>query len=152
MKIKTIILLTVTLFISTSIFAQRIDKDKIKSLKIAHITEQLDLTEEEAQAFWPVYNANEEERSKLREGGARKLQKRKLDEMTEEEAQQHLEDITKMEEARAKLQREYTKKLKRVLSAKKILKLLEADRSFRNKMIKVFKERHRDSRQIKRKN
>ena len=149
---KTILIPLFVLFISLNISAQRINKDKIKTLKIAHITEQLDLTEKEAQAFWPIYNANEKARHKLRENGARKLKKENIDACTEEEAQAHLEAITKMEYARNELQKQYENKLKSILSAKKILKLMEADRSFRDKMIRVFKERHRDSRQMKKKN
>ena len=32
-------------------------KDKVKALKVAYITEELNLTTEEAQRFWPIYNA-----------------------------------------------------------------------------------------------
>ena len=31
-------------------------KEKIKALKVAHITNELDLTSKEAQQFWPIYN------------------------------------------------------------------------------------------------
>ena len=63
---KTIKILILTLFVTTSAFAQKFDKEKIKALKIAHITEQMDLTKDEAQKFWPIYNANEEAENKLR--------------------------------------------------------------------------------------
>ena len=62
-KIFTIILL----FVSISTFAQ-LEKEKgytkkisekLKALKVAHITEQLDLTKKEAENFWPIYNAHE---------------------------------------------------------------------------------------------
>ncbi|WP_340154759.1 hypothetical protein [uncultured Winogradskyella sp.] len=63
---KTIFTVLLTLFVTTSIFAQRPDREKIKTLKIAHITEQLDLSKSEAEKFWPIYNANEEAKDKLR--------------------------------------------------------------------------------------
>jgi len=34
----------------------RQDREKIQQLKIAHLTLALDMTDEQAQAFWPVYN------------------------------------------------------------------------------------------------
>ena len=60
------------MFFSLSLSAQRMPgappashqqkEDRIKSHKIAYLTEQLSLSPEEAQQFWPVYNAyaNEE--------------------------------------------------------------------------------------------
>ncbi len=36
--------------------AQQGNKDDINTVKIAYITNQLNLTPEEAQQFWPVYN------------------------------------------------------------------------------------------------
>ncbi len=54
-------MLMVPLLAVTLSFGQnRPDKDKIKSLKIAFITERLDLSTKEAQTFWPIYNEYEE--------------------------------------------------------------------------------------------
>ena len=39
----------------------------IKALKVAHITEKLDLTEKEAQQFWPIYNAYDEKMGTLKQ-------------------------------------------------------------------------------------
>ncbi len=40
--------------------------DKIKALKIAFITEKLNLSEKEAQQFWPIYNSYHEDMSNLK--------------------------------------------------------------------------------------
>ncbi len=145
MKTKKILLSIFALMLSIGTYAQRkIDKDKIQALKIAHITQELDLTEQEAQAFWPVYNTNEDEREKLRSGSYKNLiKKKKPEEITEAEAKMILDNIIKMEEARLKLQKDYYAKLLNILSAKKIMKLMNAERSFRRKMIEQFKDRHR---------
>ena len=36
---------------------QQSKKEKIEQLKIAYITKELDLTTDEAEKFWPLYNA-----------------------------------------------------------------------------------------------
>ena len=41
------------------IWGQESRAERLKSLRIALITEALELTPEEAQAFWPVYNARD---------------------------------------------------------------------------------------------
>ena len=65
------ILILLILLISSNIYAQppvkkAEMKEKIKSLKISFITENLELTSEEAQQFWPVYNNYESRIIKLR--------------------------------------------------------------------------------------
>ncbi len=135
------------LLLAFNVQAQR-NKDKIKALKIAHITSKLDLTEQEAQAFWPIYNANEEARTTAREKSdiKRSLKGKRPEDLTEVEAKAFLDNVIKMEEERIKLQKIYYQKLQKVLSAKKIMKLMQADRSFRKKMIEEFKDRHRGMR------
>ncbi|WP_299385458.1 sensor of ECF-type sigma factor [uncultured Lacinutrix sp.] len=146
---KTLKLLFIPLFallFSINSHAQKPDKEKIKALKIAHITEQLDLTTKEAQAFWPIYNANDEARHKLRDNYA----KNKTEELckpgskiTEAEAKDLLNKIYEIEESKYKIEKKYYNDLSAILSSKKILTLINAERTFRYKMIKEFKERHR---------
>ena len=63
---KSIItLLAITLFSLLSLQAQE-GNDKIESLKIAYITKRLQLTPEESQKFWPVYNQYEAEKKQIR--------------------------------------------------------------------------------------
>lgn len=148
---KQLLIPIITLLLSTSVFSQRPSKEKVKALKIAHITEQLDLTSKEAQAFWPIYNTHEEAREKLIT--ASKLNKpESIDALTEAEAKRHLERIVAKEVAKRQLENKYYSELKDVLSSKKILKLIEADRSFRRKLIKEFKNRHRGDRLNKKDN
>ena len=64
-KMKTITCIVFIISFSILSFSQG-NRDKIKTLKIAFITEKLDLSEQEAQKFWPVYNAFEEENFKFR--------------------------------------------------------------------------------------
>lgn len=45
----------------------RYRSERLHSLRIAFLTEEMDLTPEEAQAFWPVYNARDAELQKSRQ-------------------------------------------------------------------------------------
>jgi Skp family chaperone for outer membrane proteins len=58
-KLLTLFFLTITFF---SIAQPRLKekKEQIKALKIAYITEELQLTSEEASKFWPLFNAYED--------------------------------------------------------------------------------------------
>jgi len=134
--------LILSLLISTSLFAQKFDKEKIKALKIAHITEQLDLTESEAQKFWPIYNANEDAVDKLRENSAYRRKGKKPEELTESEAKALLLAMEKNEKHKVELHSKMLNELLEFLPAKKIIKLYQAERSFRQKLFDEYKKRH----------
>ena len=40
-------------------------REKFRSIKIAYFTEELELTSEEAEKFWPVYNEYDKKKSDL---------------------------------------------------------------------------------------
>jgi len=138
---KTLHTLILTLFISASVFAQRPNREKIKALKIAHITEQLDLSKNEAQKFWPIYNANEEAENKLRVQSSIIRKDKKPDELTEAEAKSILLNMEKIEKQKTELHSKMLNELLEILPAKKILKFYRAERSFRQKMFEEYKKR-----------
>ncbi|REE24916.1 Spy/CpxP family protein refolding chaperone [Winogradskyella pacifica] len=139
---KIVHTLILTLLVSASLFAQKLDKEKIKALKIAHITEQLDLTKTEAQKFWPIYNANEDAESKLRERSTDKRKCISPENLSENEAKSLLLDIENIEKEKMELHSKMLNDLFEILSAKKIIKLYQAERSFRQKMFDEYKKRH----------
>lgn len=150
MNSKTLLISIFTLLLSVNLFAQRQDKNKLKALKIAHITEQLDLSETEAQAFWPIYNANEDLIEQVRKEAEAARRNIRPDALTEAQAKAHLDALIKMEETRLKLHKDFYAKLQKVLSAKKIMRLMAAERAFRLRMLKEFKNRHRGDRGLPR--
>ncbi len=139
---KLIHSILLTLFVASSLFAQRPDRKKLKALKIAHITEQLDLTQEEAQKFWPVYNANEEARNNMRTSSLERRQEISAEQLTESEAKALLLEFEEAEQQKTELNSKMLKDLLEILPAKKIIKLYQAERSFKRKLIDEFKQRH----------
>ena len=142
----------IVLLISTGLYAQRPnyggqkpDYEKIKAFKTAHITEQLDLSSEEAEKFWPVYNEfdknimalREKEKSeimsKLRNGG--------VDALTDEEANIIIDRMLEMKTTELEYRKELAEDLKKVISPKKIIKLHRAEESFKRKLLERLKER-----------
>ncbi|MBL4888118.1 MAG: hypothetical protein JKZ03_06660 [Flavobacteriaceae bacterium] len=52
-------------FITLSVKAQN-PREKLRTFKVAFITQELDLSPEEAQKFWPIYNAYNKKKAALR--------------------------------------------------------------------------------------
>lgn len=143
MEMRTIII-ALALCLSLSTFAQR---DKIKSLKVAFITEKLNLTEKEAQQFWPIYNAYDSTVSNLKYNEFGKV----IHEIRENYAtisdDKANELLNKAVEIQTKIHSEeinLIKKLRNIISAKKILGLKNAEEDFDRKMFEEWNKRRRD--------
>ncbi|GAA0748262.1 MULTISPECIES: Spy/CpxP family protein refolding chaperone [Flavobacteriaceae] len=118
-------------------------KERINALKIAFITEHLNLTESEAQKFWPIYNAYELEEDMLRELSREK--KRKINnDISEAEAKAILDDLIKLENEKHNLRTDFFDSLRKVISSKKILQLKTAEENFKRKMFEEFKKRRQE--------
>jgi len=68
MKQMNRFMMTILLMLGVSgmIRAQENHRERIRAYKTAHITQQMDLTVQEAEKFWPVYNAYDKEMFSLK--------------------------------------------------------------------------------------
>ena len=137
---KKILLILVFTIFSLNAIAQGGRGEKLKALKIAFITERLDLTENEAQGFWPIFNAFEEERRMLLYTEKEKLRQINND-LTDEEAEKLLNDLLKFEEEKVKLKNDFYRDLLKAIPAKKILLLQKTEEDFKRQMLEQFKRR-----------
>ena len=114
---------------------------KIEAQKVAFLTRVLELTPEEAQKFWPLYNEYSEKERALRPD----FKKRRPKNMTEEEANELIDSFFDNEQKRLNLTKNYYEKFKMILPAKKVVKLHFAERRFKQELLKRIKQR-RDKR------
>ncbi len=112
-------------------------KAKIESMKIGFITEKLQLTPEEAQVFWPVYNQYESERKAIREStlGKYKDDGIKLEEMNDQQADQLINDHIAFRSKEVELQKKYVAEFKKVLPVKKVAKLMTIEEQFKKQLL-----------------
>jgi hypothetical protein len=118
----------------------------IQAQKIAFITQQLNLTPDEAKVFWPVYNEYDAKRHELKklfkESGG--FPKTDMDKLTESEANQILDNQIIEAQKYLDLRKEYHARFKSVLPAVKVLKLYDAERDFQKILMKKIRE-HKQS-------
>lgn len=117
-------------------------KEKIDQLKIAFITKELDLTTQEAEKFWPVYNEME---NKVKE--QRKLQRATADELRDQVETLSDADIKKKSEVlfdaeikTAELHKEYHTKIASIIGYKKAAKLLSLEKRFKRELLNKLNE------------
>lgn len=117
-KVLLLILIFSGLFYSG--FAQQKQDEKLRALKIAFITERLQLTSDEAQKFWPVYNSYEAEIQKLRKGAKNG-------------------DVLENEEKLLQIRKKYSSSFEKILGRDKTNALFNAEQEFRNVLIRRLK-------------
>ncbi len=141
---KKLLLLIAFLAVSSNFYGQRkTDREKIKSLKVAFITEKLDLSSTEAQAFWPIYNEYQENREALRRKERTQIRAKikSADELSEKEAADLLEKYISFEDEEEALDKAFLKKVSGVISSKKTLLLLRSEEEFKRQLIKQYRQK-----------
>lgn len=149
---KRIYTLLVLLFCVLQINAQHHKhKEKIKAMKVAYITTELDLTTKEAEKFWPVFNEFDEKMHQLHVERRKSRYKRAkeaggIDNMSEKEASSLLAEKINSEFEIAKTQQELVEKLRKIISSKKILKLFKAEHDFNKQLLRDFRNKRKNKR------
>lgn len=153
---KTLLVRTLTLLtFFTVVMALKAQPDmptperlrEIKAQKSAFITARLELTPEEAQSFWPIYNEYDDKQDVLRKE-MRELFKGpgKDDELTEAEASALLDKGLQHRQKEIDLERSYLERFKKSIGAVKALKLRKAEHDFNREVLRKFKDRMDDRR------
>lgn len=136
-KFLTILCLTL---LSISLQAQNNAEErneKIKAYRVAMFTEILNLSPEEAQGFWPLYNEYLDKRESLQ----RELKmNRQIDGMNDNEVEDYVKKYFELRSREIDLEKELSQKLRKVLPLRKIAKIPIAEREFRESLVKRLQE------------
>jgi hypothetical protein len=112
-------------------------KERVDAQRVGFITQRLNLTPEESQAFWPVYNQYTEKLQQIRNSVK---PEQSLDDMSDADTEKLIMAQMDKESRELDLRKEYYQKLKKVISVKKIAKLYKAERDFRGELLKQLQE------------
>jgi Spy/CpxP family protein refolding chaperone len=162
MKTKLVIyfsFLSMLILTSTNVMAQfRGDngrnqpdrRQKIESFKIGFITQKLNLTPQEAQKFWPVYNEYQAKKQGMQKSMVEKYRDYRLSkEATEKQATALIDSSLNVMQANLNLARDYYGKLKAILPPQKIILLFNAERQFRRELLQRLADRNNRNRHDK---
>jgi hypothetical protein len=110
---------------------------RLAAFRAEVFTRVLNLTPEEAQNFWPIYNEfadrREQAQQDLRPG-------KQLDQMSDAEVEDQIKRHFEMKQRELDLEREAYQKLRKVLPLRKVAKLPMAEREFRESLVKKLQE------------
>jgi Spy/CpxP family protein refolding chaperone len=139
--------LFLVLFIGSTIAAQEARPERSKEKrterleqqKIAYLSTKLNLTTEQAQRFWPIYNKHEAIRKSQGDRFRKRDENRAA--LSEAEAGDLISEFLEMEQKRVEDRTNYINDLKGVLSNKQIVTLVESERNFRRDIFDQYKKR-----------
>jgi len=100
--------------------------EKVQALKIAFITQRLQLTTTQAQQFWPVYNQYQSEIRDLRRNKS--------------------EDALQNEEELLNIRKKYKPSFEKIIGPQKLNDLYNAERDFRTVLIRQLKNERKQGR------
>ena len=153
-KIVSIIILICS--ISAAAFAQEAQKSQQKphqnygermlAERVAYITQAMQLTEKEAQVFWPIYNrieAQQRDLVKAEREAFKNLGAALKENKEEKEISALLDKYVAAQQANVNLHTKYIKDYKKVLSAEKVAKFLKACETFRRQQIQRLQGSHK---------
>ncbi|MGM9735125.1 MAG: hypothetical protein ACI3ZL_01805 [Candidatus Cryptobacteroides sp.] len=113
-------------------------KQKMLSEKIAFLTAEIDITPEEAQVFWPVYNQVWKEKDEAMEAvfkSGKALEDAVASGKSEKEIARCLDAYLKAQERQRELDTAASERFKAVLPVEKVARLYMAEEHFRRQQI-----------------
>jgi len=146
---KKLLYIALILLIATnSVIGQKKNRQNIKLLKTAFITDAITLKPVEAEKFWPVYNKYTNKIQQLKfnlENSKTEDFKNSggIDNMSESSAQQVLDQYLLYEKEVYEAKINMVKELSTIISAHQIVKLQKAERDFNKRMLQEYGRRKR---------
>ena len=141
-KTYTLFLLFLTFFCFSQNAEDRIER--IKALRIAYISDQLNLTPEEAQKFWPIFNQFDDKQAELHKQKRLmmvKLRPENAASLSEKESAKLIEEDEKIESQIQQNKRQLARDLQGVIPNQKILMLRQLEIEFKQKLLKQIQKR-----------
>lgn len=148
MKIKVFLLLISLCFFSTSMSGRSHHGDCVVEMQqpgdqrpkfnpeqfrrdlIAFISEKAGMTDEEARSFFPLFFEMREKMRNIEHQKGRVIHKVAENKLTERDCQRVLDEIIALDKKSTSVETQYLNRLKKIVGANRLLKVLNADREF----------------------
>lgn len=123
--------------------AQTGDQANVESIRIGFLTKRLNLTPEEAQQFWPIYNQYQNELTGLKQAQkeSNRDTRRNFDVMSDQEVEEAVEGILQTKQQELDLFMRYHEQFKTILPIRKVAKLYKSEQEFTRLLLNRLNQR-----------
>lgn len=123
----------------------RPSQERIESMKIAYLTERLDLNPEEAKQFWPVYNQYQNALEEMRKKHRQERDVKNMESLADKDVEKMVDNEMIFRQKELDIKKAYYSQLKSVLPIKKVAKLYMTEDDFKRVLLRKIQERrHRE--------
>lgn len=119
----------------------KLNKEEFRARQEAFITQNAQLTPQEAEAFFPLYFELQDKKSQSNREAWKEIRKGKQPNLSEEEYSRIIEAVIQARITADQLDLEYMRKYKKFLSAKKIYDIQRAEMKFHRHLLKPDKKK-----------
>ncbi len=137
------LLLVLLMFPSLRTLAQNPNLERLNAYKIAFFTKRLNLTSQEAERFWPVYNEFQDKKNDIQK--QRMFIGRSFNQnpaiMSDKELTEAGDKMIALQIEEANLALEYHKKFKEILPPIKVLRLYQAENQYKLQLLNELRDR-----------
>jgi len=135
-----LLLLNISISAQTNNSTPAEKKAKLDAWHTAFLTSEMQLTTEEAQKFWPIYNEYKAEMEKL-EKPVKAIGKT-IEQMSDAELRQMIYKELDNEQQRVNMNKKYVDRFLTILPAIKIVRLKKAEREFKKMVLEQWRDNH----------
>ena len=130
---RIILAVAVCMMLSIGLHAQSSPKEKVEAMRVAFITNRLELTPDQSRQFWPIYNSYRHDLAQLRRNFF----------PNDEGADTHIDADRQLEFEQRKLdlKKQYKPQFEQVLGKAKLNKLISAEEDFKRLLIQTMRNR-----------
>jgi len=116
----------------------RYNQEKLESAKVAFVTKRLNLSPQQAEKFWPLYNQHNEERRNLMRQ-IDELSKAVNDQIDDKQALELINRKFELKKEILDLENAFTKKIVEIISPVQAIKLSDLNRDFARHIYRMQK-------------
>lgn len=121
-------------------------REQVEAFRVAYYTSELNLSSEEAQRFWPVYNkyADKLEENRATQRNTQQALRQAYTGGSDEEVNDLLTELMSLKSAEVALTVQYHESFKEVLPIRKVAMLYKAETDFKRKLLEHFQQRRQE--------
>ncbi|MFC5271607.1 hypothetical protein [Adhaeribacter terreus] len=103
--------------------------EKIEAARTAFLTDKMNLSQEQSQNFWPIYNEYEAKRKELRHK-SRPFKGKNLETLNDAQIKEQMNLMFDTRQKELNLDKEYAEKFQRVISVRQLAAMYKGEREF----------------------
>ncbi len=129
LMVLCMIIIPAALFAQTQADEEELIRSQLQTGKKAIVADNMQFTEAESQAFWPLYNEFQQAKMKLNERTIKLIDDylSNYEKMTDEKAGAIVKDLVALEKERADLKASFLPRFSKVLPAKKVARYYQLE-------------------------